>query len=63
MPSKKGVPTVLLGDALDALYTISTLFKEQGPESHINCLDTVEIALKLEDVLLLVCSTLLVRSI
>lgn len=50
--SKYKVPIFGLGGPLDSPFTRSNLSREQGPESHDHLLDTVEIAYKLESILL-----------
>lgn len=49
---KKGSSTYMIGDTLNARSTETTLPYEQGSKSHLHTLDTVEVVLKLEKVLL-----------
>lgn len=45
------MPTFMLGSTLDAPCTTSTLNKDQRPESHLHLLYTVEVVLRIEEVL------------
>lgn len=51
--SKKGLPTFMLCDTLDATPTGSDLFKEQDPESHWHSLDSEKVDLEGKEVLIL----------
>lgn len=50
--SKKGLPSFMLGDTPDPSSTGSDLPKKQGLKSHEHPSDTVEVVLKIEEVLI-----------
>lgn len=49
--SKKGLSTLMHGESPDEPSTGTTLRMEQGPESHLLLLDTVNIDFELEEVI------------